>query len=261
MNYQEAGAYWEQNAEAWTALSRAGFDVYRDHLNTPAFLEALPHIAGSSGIDIGCGEGHNTRLLAQRGAAMTGIDISPRFISEAIAAEQSSPMGIQYITASAASLPFDDERFDFATSFMCLMDVPDPAPALAEAWRVLKPGGFLQFSITHPCFTTPHRKNLRTLAGKTYAIQVGDYFTNMNGQIEEWLFGAAPVQLKRNYRPFRIPLFNHTLSYWVNTIIRTGFVMEYMQEPRPPDETVQRVPALQDAQVVAYFLHIRCRKQ
>ena len=70
MDHIEVGRYWNRNADAWTALARAGYDVYRDHLNTPAFLAMLPEVAGLSGLDIGCGEGHNTRLLARRGARM-----------------------------------------------------------------------------------------------------------------------------------------------------------------------------------------------
>ena len=44
---------------------RAGYDHYRDGLNTPAFLAMLPETRGLSGLDIGCGEGHNTRLLVK----------------------------------------------------------------------------------------------------------------------------------------------------------------------------------------------------
>src|SRR5437016_3849060 len=65
MDYEEAGRLWNDNAEAWTGLARAGFDVYRDNLNTPAFFALLPDVAGLAGLDIGCGEGRNTRLLAR----------------------------------------------------------------------------------------------------------------------------------------------------------------------------------------------------
>ena len=44
------------------------------------------------------------------------------------------------------------DSFDFVTSFMALMDMPDQGRVLREIARVLKPGGFLQFSILHPCF-------------------------------------------------------------------------------------------------------------
>jgi trans-aconitate methyltransferase len=64
VDHREAGRYWNQNADVWTRLARAGYDVYRDHLNTPAFLAMLPDVAGLTGLDIGCGEGNNTREIA-----------------------------------------------------------------------------------------------------------------------------------------------------------------------------------------------------
>jgi Methyltransferase domain len=68
---------WEANAETWTRQARAGYDVYRDALNTPAFLAMLPAISDLHGLDIGCGEGSNTRELARLGAQMHAIDIAP----------------------------------------------------------------------------------------------------------------------------------------------------------------------------------------
>src|SRR5436853_2176161 len=195
MDHREAGRYWNESAESWTKLARAGYDVYRDHLNTPAFFAMLPSVEGLSGLDIGCGEGHNTRLLAKRGARLSAIDIAEVFIAHAREAEQQTPLGIDYRVASAVALPFEDATFDFATGFMSFMDVPETDRVLAEACRVLKPGGFLQFSITHPCFDTPHRRNLRQADGLTYAIEIGDYFQNLEGEISEWLFRAAPPEV------------------------------------------------------------------
>jgi ubiquinone/menaquinone biosynthesis C-methylase UbiE len=260
MNHEEVGRYWNANADAWTKLARAGYDIYRDHLNTPAFLLMLPSVDGLSGLDIGCGEGHNTRLLAGRGARMTAIDIAEVFVAHARQAEQQSPLGIDYRVASAVDLPFADATFDFATGFMSFMDVPETARLLAEARRVLKPGGFLQFSITHPCFDTPHRRNLRDASGMTYAIEVGDYFRNLDGQIDEWLFRSAPAEVKQGLPKFKTPRFTRTLSQWLNLLIEAGFQIERLEEPRPDDETVRACPKLQDAQVVSYFLHVRVRK-
>jgi len=49
MNHEEVGRYWNENAVVWTRLARAGYDVYRDYLNTPAFFEMLPEIRGLTG--------------------------------------------------------------------------------------------------------------------------------------------------------------------------------------------------------------------
>ena len=77
MDDAEAGRYWEGNAEAWTLLARQGYHVYRDLFNTAGFLEMLPDVTGLEGMDLGCGEGHNTRLVAPRGVRMRGIDVAP----------------------------------------------------------------------------------------------------------------------------------------------------------------------------------------
>lgn len=260
MDHTEVGRLWNESAPVWTKLARAGYDVYRDYLNTPAFFAILPPVAGLTGLDIGCGEGHNTRLLAERGAQMTAIDIAEVFVEQARSLELQQPLGIDYRIASAVDLPFAAERFDFATGFMSFMDIPETDRVLAEAYRVLKPGGFLQFSIAHPCFDTPHRRNLRDRQGVTYAIEVGDYFRNTEGEISEWLFSAAPPEVTQGLAKFRIPRFTRTLSQWLNLLIASGFQLEHIAEPRPTDEAVATHPELQDAQVVSYFLHVRARK-
>ena len=260
MDHEEVGRYWDENAEVWTELVRAGYDHYRDGLNTPAFLEMLPDVSGLSGLDVGCGEGHNTRLLAECGARMTGIDISGSFVRHAREAEERQPLGIRYEVASAVDLPFGKASFDCATAFMSLMDIPETGRVLAQVFKVLRPGGFFQFSIGHPCFATPHHKNLRDETGHTYAHEVGDYFRRLDGEIDEWIFGAAPRKLKESLRPFRMPRFTRTLGEWLNSLVEAGFVLERFGEPCPTDEAAREDPKLQDAQVVAYFLHVRARK-
>ena len=260
MDHEEVGRFWDGNAEAWTRLVRAGYDHYRDGLNTPSFLAMLPDVEGLSGLDVGCGEGHNTRMVAARGARMQDVDISEAFVRHAEEAERDDPIGIRYERASAAELPFDDASFDFATAFMSLMDIPETGRVLAEVLRVLRPGGFFQFSISHPCFDTPHRENLRDEHGRTYAVEVGEYFRGQEGAVKEWLFSAAPPEAREGLPPFRVPIFTRTLGEWLNLLVGVGFVLERFGEPYPGDEAVRERPALQAAQVVAFFLHVRVRK-
>ncbi len=87
------------------------------------------------------------------------------------------------------------------------------------------------------------------------------YFDFSNGDfVEEWIFGAAPKELTKNEPKFRTPIFNYTLSYWLNTIIENGFTLEKFDEPYPNDETLKKYPNLDDARIMAYFLIILCRK-
>jgi len=91
-------------------------------------------------------------------------------------------------------------------------------------------------------------------------MKCGDYFRELNGEIEEWIFGATPDDLKKEMPKFKIPRFTRTLSKWLNLLIETGFVLEQFAEPKADDETLKRIPPLADTQIVALFLIIRCRK-
>lgn len=260
MKSEEVARLWEANAETWTRHARMGYDVYRDALNTPAFLAMLPQIGGLRGLDIGCGEGTNTRELARLGARMVAIDIAPTFIRHARTVEISDPLGILFLVADALSLPFADIAFDFATAFMSMMDMPDQGRALQEAYRILRPGGFLQFSILHPCFAPPHRRVLRNPDGTTRAIEVGGYFEAINGQVETWWFGTLPREERDRVAPFRVPRFHRTLSEWVDIICRAGFVIEKFGEPSASPELARGLPFVADTRVAPLFLHCRVRK-
>jgi len=260
MRAAEVRACWEANAEAWTFLSRRGYDITRDFLNAPAFMKLLGKVRGLRGLDIGCGEGHNTRLVAQRGARMTAIDISDTFLRHACAEEEKHPLGIVYRRASGERLPFKPGSFDFCMATMSLMDMAKPEQTLEQAFRVLKPGGFFQFSITHPCFLTPKLRWLFDRKGRKDAMAVGDYFRKEDGVIDEWIFGAAPEALKNRFPKFRIPRFDRTLSSWLNSVLDAGFVLERLSEPCPSDAVLRKCPSLYDGRIIAWSLIVRCRK-
>lgn len=259
MDSKENAAYWEANAETWTQLSRAGHDVYRDGQNTPAFLAMLPPVAGLLGLDIGCGEGENTRRVARLGAQMKAIDIAPTFVRHAKAMEEQEPLGIEYQLGDGAALPFPEASFDFVTAFMSLMDMPDLPQALAEIKRVLRPGGFVQASILHPCFCPLYRKPVRAEDGSIRAVELARYFDSADGEIETWCFSTIPLVKKVTVRPFRIPRFHRTLSSWFRLIYSTGLVLEELGEPTASDEDLRVHPKLEDTRVAPLFLHFPAR--
>lgn len=260
MDHREAGRYWNENAEGWTQLSRAGHDTFRDWVNTPAFLELLPDVFGKHGLDIGCGEGHNTRILSEHCARVTALDYSEVFIRHARAHEVTEARGICHVHGNALELPFPENTFDFATAFMSLMEFPETEEALAEAFRVIKPGGFLQFSITHPCFNTTTRKNIRDEADQVTAVQYGDYFAAAKGEIETWTFSTATEEVRGDIPLFRVPDFRRTLSEWVNILVSVGFQIQALQEPCPTDAAIATHPSLQAGRIAPFFVHFRAGK-
>jgi ubiquinone/menaquinone biosynthesis C-methylase UbiE len=260
MDPREVAALWESNAETWTSHARKGYDVYRDALNTPAFLDLLPPVDGLSGLDVGCGEGANTRQLAQRGARMTAVDIAPTFIRHAQATEDAEPLGICYQVGDGMALPFPERSFDFVTAIMSLMDMPDPGLAVGEAARVIRPGGFLQFSILHPCFSPPQRRVLRDAGGRTTGVVLGRYFDGVDGELDIWHFHTAPAEERAKVDPFRTPRFHRTLSQWVEFLVAAGLAIEKFAEPSASAELAAQVHEVEDTRVVPLFLQVRARK-
>lgn len=260
LSHRQVGALWERSAPSWIRLARQGYDVYRDRVNTPFFLAALPEVAGLCGVDLGCGEGHNTRQVAARGAELVALDISRAFAAATRDGDPEGEGGVPSCVGSAVALPFADASFDFATAFMSLQDVPETEAVLLEAARIIRPGGFFQFSICHPCSDTPHREWVRDAEGRKLALGIGDYFDEDDADTMEWLFSAAPEEARRGLEPFNLPRIHRTLSRWLNALVATGLLLEWVGEPTADEETAARYPNVADTRMVPYFLHIRCRK-
>lgn len=82
---------------------------------------------------------------------------------------------------------------------MALMDGPDFQGAMNEAYRLVRPGGFIAFSVLHPCFITPGLQWQKDEHGKTTGLCVARYFSK-EGFTENWKFGNRPKD--ENVVPF-----------------------------------------------------------
>jgi len=227
-------ACWNDNAGRWAADVRAGYDLHRELYTFPAFLDFMPAIDGRRVIDLGCGEGHNTRRFARLGGRLTGIDLSAALIGLARAEEDRDPLGSRYAVASFTGLDgFADASFDVALSTMALMDSPDFAGAMREAWRVLAPGGLLCFSVLHPCFMTRGFAWLPGETGDYDALRVSEYF-NREPFVERWGFSKAP-DAASVAEPFAVPYFAYTLADYLNGVVAAGFRIVEIGEPPAPE--------------------------
>jgi 2-polyprenyl-3-methyl-5-hydroxy-6-metoxy-1,4-benzoquinol methylase len=240
--HTEVAACWNRNADEWARDVRHGLDIYRDLFTFPAFKDFLPPLDGLDVIDLGCGEGTNTRRLAQLGARMTGIDLSERMIELARHAEAAGPLGIAYKVCSySADTGFPPASFDAVVSTLALMDGPDFDGAMREAFRLIRPGGFVAFSVLHPCFITPALRWDEDSAGSTVGLCVSRYF-DRTSFIEYRRFSHPAKDALA--APFAIPRFPRTLSDYINGVAKAGFRIERIEEPRPTAEACETEPRL-----------------
>jgi len=253
-----SAAAWERDAPVWIEQVRAGRDLYREAFNNPLFLAFLPDLVGKQVLDLGCGKGRNTRLLAQRGARLTGIDLSPTMIEAARAAEAQTPLGIDYRVGSFTGLDeIADESFDAVVSTMALMDSPGFDKTARAAFRVLRSGGDFVFSVTHPCFVTRGYRWIRDEDGQEEGLQISDYFSR-EPFVESWCMKfAEPPDVPK----FRTPRFPYRLEDYVNALCDAGFRTRRLSEPRPTEEMVAKNPWLARLrQHFPLFLYIAASK-
>jgi ubiquinone/menaquinone biosynthesis C-methylase UbiE len=122
-----------------------------DFTGRPAVFEMVGNVRGKAVLDAGCGEGYCSRVLAERGADVLGVDISPQMIE---LANEQTPGGIRYTVGDVRRLPASDGEFHLAIAVFVFnyLSLADTAQALGELRRVLKPDGVLVFAVPHPAF-------------------------------------------------------------------------------------------------------------
>ncbi|MDQ6728359.1 MAG: class I SAM-dependent methyltransferase, partial [Actinomycetota bacterium] len=130
---------WQSFSAEWIARSEAKADAAREGLLDDWMLEVIGDIDDRYVIDLGCGEGRFSRMLAARGARTLGVDLQPSFVE--YARNMAGPRE-DYRTGDIQSLSeVSDGLFDLAVSYISLVDVPDQRAVIGEAFRVLSPGG------------------------------------------------------------------------------------------------------------------------
>jgi ubiquinone/menaquinone biosynthesis C-methylase UbiE len=95
-------------------------------------------------VDLGAGTGANLGLFPDAVSELVLVEPDPHMLRK-LRAKAGEGGGAEVIAASAQDLPFPDASFDTAVFTLVLCTVPDPAAALAEAARVLRPGGRMLF--------------------------------------------------------------------------------------------------------------------
>lgn len=208
--------------DAYSSLGDAFFaslgpegDFGRRLLLNPTIFRLLGDIEGKTIMDAGCGHGYLSRLLADRGAHVVGIEPAAVPFAHAARLEAERPQGIRYLQRDLSALGDPGGTFDAVVANMVLLDIPDWRPALANCISAMKPGATLIYSLHHPVWV-PGQFGAWVARG---VVEVRDYLNE-----HDQTGGHAPN-------------FHRPLSLYLNETIRLGCTITELVEPQlRPDQ-------------------------
>jgi SAM-dependent methyltransferase len=204
---------WDAQAANWVRWARTPeHDHFFWRLGLPALLELIGE-PGRRTLDLACGEGRLSRVLAERGHALVGVEGSPAL---AAAAREAAP-GIEVLDGDAAAIPLEDAAVDLVVCSMALLNFDDMGLAVREVARVLEPGGRFCFSTVHPM---------------TSLKDGDDYFAERTYEETRTRAGITMTFTDR-HRP---------LGAYAAALEGAGLLLQAVREPVPDAEHVAREP-------------------
>ena len=180
----------------------------------PAILALAGDVAGRRILDAGCGSGPLSAALRDRGAVVTGIDISAGML-ELARRRLGDEVRLQRADLKSP-LPFPDNAFDDVIAALVLHYLEDWTAPLAELRRVLTPRGRLIVSVNHPsCIHSP---------GRLYPSgRKADYFATHSWTVP-WTMGGQTALMRFWHRPL------HAMT---DAFTGAGFRISVVSEPQP----------------------------
>jgi ubiquinone/menaquinone biosynthesis C-methylase UbiE len=196
--------------DRWAAAYDAEANRTRDL--AAAVLHRTPlRLAGRRVVEVGCGTGANSAWLAERGAAVLGLDVSPAMLRRA-SARVRSPRACFVQHDVRAAWPVRDGAADVVIAMLVLEHVEDLSFVFAEAARVLRRGGEVLVCELHPA---------RQLAGRQ--AEFSDPGTG---------------------ETVRVPACLHEVSEYVNAGLAAGLALTHLGEWRDADAPRPALPRL-----------------
>jgi SAM-dependent methyltransferase len=213
------------SADVWDANATWWKETFTDGADQEYEVEILPLVASELAgcrrvVDIGCGEGQVARRLADVGAAVVGVDPSRAQLQNALGVPRSD---IAYVQGLGEALPLASRSVDGAVCCLVIEHTLDTDAVLAEAARVLAPGGRFLLVVNHPAFQGPGSGFVDDQILDERYWRVGPYLT------ERWVVEKvdAAVSLGFSHRP---------LSRYINPTVEAGLVLTRLVEPAPRRE-------------------------
>ncbi|MGP4015830.1 class I SAM-dependent methyltransferase [Saccharopolyspora sp. 5N708] len=182
--------------------TKAGYDLwassYEQTPNPVVAVDARHSLGllapgrGERILDAGCGTGRNLAAMLDAGAAPQGIDFSPGMLAVARRRHPDVPL---FEADLQGEIPFADGEFDAVYCALLGEHLDHPDRAVAEFYRVLRPGGRLVFSVFHPTMAATGMSAQFENDGTAYKLVAHPYTVE---DYEGWLAQAGFTEVERH---------------------------------------------------------------
>jgi SAM-dependent methyltransferase len=221
------GAEWDAVADARFDQISSGRDLTYRAILAPTVLRLAGDTAGRRILDAGCGAGFLAAVLGQSAELVVGVDLSRRSIELANSTHAAANVHFVHASVENFATSHPTVRFDVAVANATLMDVLDLDAFLASVRRVLRTGGGLAATITHPCFWPRYWNYLDC-----------DWFDYTREQVIE-----APFRISLDDHPVGWTTHVHRpLSAYTDALNRHGFELTRLVEPMPTLDVESQYP-------------------
>jgi 2-polyprenyl-3-methyl-5-hydroxy-6-metoxy-1,4-benzoquinol methylase len=173
-------------------LPEVGGNIQLEHLHR--YLLAARIVAGKAVLDIACGEGYGSAMLASSAARVTGVDIAPEAVAHAQARYRAG--NLEFRQGACEAVPLPDASVDVVVSFETIEHHDQHDAMMREIKRVLKPGGALVMSSpdkleysVRPQYRNPH--HVRELTRGEFAGLLRAFFRNHAIYGQRMMYGSA----------------------------------------------------------------------
>lgn len=219
------GPDWDRYADEYQAthgafLGDAGF-VWGPEGFTEDEAGVLGPVDGRAVLEVGSGAGQCSRWVRAHGGHSVGLDLSLRQLQHSRRLDDDTGIRVPSLLGTATALPFADRSFDVVfSSFGALQFVSEIGVAIAEVTRVLRPGGRLAFSITHPT-----RWSFPDDPGEPGLTATQSYWDR-----------TPYVELDSETGHVAYVEHHRTLGDWVGLLSAAGFRITDLLEPEWPED-------------------------
>lgn len=203
-------------------------DTYHEKVIYPNLFRILSDVKSKKILDLACGQGQFSRLMRDKGAYVTGVDIGKELLALAetknASIKETGTHKVMYVAGSADDLyMLKDNTYDVVVCILALQNIEKLQKTFDEVKRVLTPSGSFVFVINHPSFRNPKQTHWG------YDEKSNIQFRRVDEYISESSYKIDMTPGSKTNKKYTVS-FHRPLQVFVKALAKSGFAITRLEE-------------------------------